>query len=217
MIKRCNRPLGLNVDRVRIRRRDRIDSLVLTAAVVVTLLNALGRVLLPLVAVDNILRGQLSPCQRGKVVADGVSAVEFHALAQLHHVFGWRVADHLRRALRQVRRDVLPGRLRVALVHVELAEDRREVGVHRPELRLMGVVPVEHHRVESLRADNSAPHIGRTGLHLTAGVDNLFGPQIGSPIDIGALLRAGAVAAIISTAANNGGHRQAAPGQGSAA
>ena len=80
----------------------------------------------------------------------------------------------------------------------------------------MRVVPVEHHRVESLRADDPAPHIRRTGLHLAASVNDLFGPQIGSPVNI-ALLRAAPGAAIISAAADNGRRRDPASGQGSAA
>src|SRR5439155_20352246 len=105
VIKRRNRSLGLYVDRVGVRRRNRIDRFVLTAAIVITLLNALGGVLLPLVAVDDILRGQLSPCQRREVPAYSVGAVVLDTLAQLHHVLSRLIgaADHLRRTFRQVR------------------------------------------------------------------------------------------------------------------
>src|SRR6266498_469003 len=81
----------------------------------------------------------------------------------------------------------------------------------------MRIVPVEHHRVESLRANDSAQHVWRTRFHVAAGVDDLFGPQIGSPVDIGTLLRAAVVAAVITAATDNGGGGQAAPGQGSTA
>ena len=76
------------------------------------------------------------------MTADRVRVVELYALAQLHDVFRRWGSDHLRSALRQVRHDVFPRRLGVALVHVELAEDRREVGIHRPELGLVWIMSV---------------------------------------------------------------------------
>jgi len=111
--------------------------------------------------------------QVGEVAADLLGVVETYPPADLDDVLGRRVriADHLRGELSDVRKDVLPGRLVVAGVAIELAEDGGLVGVHRTELGLVRVETVEDDRVEADVGEDAAARVGWRRSELAASVD----------------------------------------------
>src|SRR5712692_8800402 len=80
----------------------------------------------------------------------------------------------------EVRQYVLVRRLAMAPVHVELAKDGGEVGVHRPELRLVRIEAVQHDGVEALGSNGASGRARRRRFEETPGVNDSFSLEAGA-------------------------------------
>jgi len=187
---RC-RLLGLDADGVVVHLLHLVDRFVLAGAVVVRALVAV-LIALALVAVDDVVGGKLAAGEAREVAAYLVGVVELYALMELDDVRERRVFHHLRRAGRQVGEDVLPRRLFVAGVVIELAEDGRLVRVHRPELCLVRVVAVEDDGVEAdvgegppCVSEGAGTYVCRASYGSVGGCPRNSSSLVGEPLPLG--------------------------------